>query len=211
MRRPEAEWPVKSEVKLRDFKEKHSRRWSPELSQRRILTQTRKSMAQTIVSSEDGTSAEPQKTVKTQGLGQVVEEPKRMAWGAALVSLVKPEPFSTLSRLCGGTAWVRCAVETWMSKKTQALDQAQGEATVSDVRQKRLVQTMQEWSSAFQDLALAAQDGENFQDSTLNRLVIAKDKETGLLLSGGRIQSWSEDGKAVPLLPFQAWLGTLLA
>lgn len=37
LRRMEAEWPVKSASV--DFKGKHSRQWSPELSQRRLLTQ----------------------------------------------------------------------------------------------------------------------------------------------------------------------------
>lgn len=70
---------------------------------------------------------------------------------------------------------------------------------------------MEEPKAAFQDLVLAAQDGEDFQITTLNRLVVTKDEETGLLLSSGRVQSWSEDGKAEPLFPFGAWLGTLLA
>lgn len=98
-----------------------------------------------------------------------------------------------------------------MSKKNQASGQTKWEAKVSDVRQKRPVLTMEERKSAFQDLALAAHDGEGFQGTTLNRLVVAKDDETGLMLCGGRVQSWSKKRKAVPLLPFQAWLGTLLA
>lgn len=69
----------------------------------------------------------------------------------------------------------------------------------------------EERESAFLDLALAAQMGIDFHDTTLNRLVVIKDEDTGLLLCGGRIQSWNEDKTAVPLIPFRSWLGTLLA
>lgn len=42
-------------------------------------------------------------------------------------------------------------------------------------------------------------------------MVVHKDGRTGILLCGGRIQSWKEDGTAVPLIPFHSWLATLLA
>lgn len=69
----------------------------------------------------------------------------------------------------------------------------------------------EERSLAFQDPAIAVQDGVDFRDTTLNRLVVTRDINTGLLLCGGRVQSSNKDGIAVPLNPFQSWLGTLLA
>lgn len=68
----------------------------------------------------------------------------------------------------------------------------------------------EERAEAFQDVALTAQDGVEFHDSTLNRLVVYKDESRGLLLCGGREQSWNESGRAVPLIPFRSWLATLL-
>lgn len=38
-----------------------------------------------------------------------------------------------------------------------------------------------------------------------------KDDTSGLMMCGGRIQHFKEDHCAVPLLPFENWLGTLLA
>ena len=76
-----------------------------------------------------------------------------------------------------------------MSKNNQSSGQAKWEGKVSEVRQNRPVLAMEERKSAFQDLALAAQDGKDFRGTTLNRLVVAKDNETGLLLCGGRVQS----------------------
>lgn len=118
--------------------------------------------------------------------------------------LVEPKRFSTLSKLCGTIAWTRQAVESWWNKERQASDPAKWEA-----RDYRL--SAAERMTAFQNLVLAAQDGVQFHDTTLNRLVVFKDENTGLLLCGGRVQSWNEDRTAVPLIPFQSWLGTLLA
>ena len=41
--------------------------------------------------------------------------------------------------------------------------------------------------------------------------LVFKDQTPGLLMCGGRIQTFREDHRAVPLLPFQAWISTLLA
>lgn len=70
---------------------------------------------------------------------------------------------------------------------------------------------MGERATAFKDLALAAQEGFEFRDTTLDCLVVLKEEKTGLLLCGGRIQCWNEDRVAVLLIPCQLWLATLLA
>lgn len=142
--------------------------------------------------------------MKDQGPTPAVERPRRKPWGVALVRLVGPERFSSLSKLCGTIAWVRRAAESWLRTSYQASSSANFE-----VRGPRL--SVGERTATFQDLALAAQDGVNFQDTTLNSLVVMKDNNNGLLLCGGRVQSWNEDGTAVPLIPFRSWLGALLA
>lgn len=68
-----------------------------------------------------------------------------------------------------------------------------------------------ERDDVFRDLCLAAQEGIHFPNTTTDRLVVYKDQKSGLLMCGGRIQTFREDRGAVPLLPFQAWISTLLA
>lgn len=38
-----------------------------------------------------------------------------------------------------------------------------------------------------------------------------KEEESGLLVCGGRIQYFNEDKVVVPILPYEAWISTLLA
>ena len=97
---------------------------------------------------------------------------------------------------------MRRAVEIWLGN-SQAPVQSKWEA--------RSYLSVEERATAFKDLALAAQDGVEFRDTTLDRLVVQKEEKTGLLLCGGRIQCWDEDRLAVPLIPCQSWLATLLA
>lgn len=127
---------------------------------------------------------------------------QKRRWGIAMVHLVEPQRFSSLAKLCGTFAWTRRAVGTFR-RRHQAPDQPKWEAS-------RLKLSAEERAEAFQDLALAAQVGVKFNDSTLNRLVVYKDKNTGILLCGGRVQSWVEDGRSVPLIPYHSWLATLL-
>lgn len=120
----------------------------------------------------------------------------------ALVRLVEPRRFSSLARLCGTVAWVKQAVEIWLGI-SQAPVQSKWEA--------RPYLSVEQRATAFKDLALEAQDGVEFRDTTLDRLVVQKEEKTGLLLCGGRIHCWDEDRVAVPLIPCQSWLATLLA
>ena len=121
----------------------------------------------------------------------------------ALVCLVDPRRFSSLARLCETIAWMRRAVEIWLGGNSQAPVQSKWEV--------RPCLSVEERTTAFKDLALAAQDGVEFREATLDRLVVQKVEKTGLLLCGGRIQCWDEDKVAVPLIPCQSWLATLLA
>ncbi|KAL2088697.1 hypothetical protein ACEWY4_015596 [Coilia grayii] len=109
----------------------------------------------------------------------------------------------SLARLCGTIAWMRRAVETWLGGNSQAPVCSKWEA--------RPYLSAEERAVAFKSLALAVQDGVEFHDTTMDRLVVQKEEKTGLLLCGGRIQRWEEDRVAVPLIPCQSWLATLLA
>lgn len=203
---PEAEWPVKTASEIvtsvaDDVKRLQRRAFSAVVT--RSQAEKLSGPSNTDVGADLQDSA-PRPQMKDQGPTPAVERPKRKPWGVALVRLVGPERFSSLSKLCGTIAWVRRAAESWLRTSYQASSSANWE-----VRGPRL--SVGERTAAFQDLALAAQDGVNFQDTTLNRLVVMKDDNNGLLLCGGRVQSWNEDGTAVPLIPFRSWLGALLA
>ena len=69
----------------------------------------------------------------------------------------------------------------------------------------------EKWEAERRNLCLAAQEGVHFPNTTIDRLVIYKDQTSGLLMCGGRIRTYNEDHRAVPLLHFQAWISTLLA
>lgn len=68
--------------------------------------------------------------------------------------------------------------------------------------------TKEKWRSEICALQL---EGVHFPNTTIDRLVIDMDPSSGLLMCGGRIQNFREDYKGVPLLPFHAWISTLLA
>ncbi|KAJ8006705.1 hypothetical protein DPEC_G00109990 [Dallia pectoralis] len=76
---------------------------------------------------------------------------------------------------------------------------------------KEAVLTVGECEDSLRDLFLAAQEGATFQDTTLNRLAVYRDGVTGLLVCGGRFQIFNDDETAVPILPYEAWISTLLA
>ncbi|KAL2096014.1 hypothetical protein ACEWY4_008162 [Coilia grayii] len=120
----------------------------------------------------------------------------------ALVKLVEPKRLSSLTRLCGAVGWLKRAVDTWLGRYTQIPDCLKWE--------ERAYLSAGERATAFKFLALEAQDGTKFCNTTLDRLVIQRDDLTGLFVCGGRAQCWDEDKVAVPLIPCQSWLATLL-
>jgi len=202
LRWPEAEWPVKTASEIvatvaDDVKKLKRKAFSAAVTRAQAKKTSNPSEADISVDLED-------LSIEGQGPTSAAERPKRKPWGIDLVRLVEPKRFSTLSKLCGTVAWTRRAAESWLNKERQISDPAKWEA-----KYPRL--SAEDRATAFQDLVLAAQDSVEFHDTTLNRLVVFKDVNTGLLLCGGRVQSWNKDKTAVPLLPFQSWLGTLLA
>ncbi|KAK7883254.1 hypothetical protein WMY93_029428 [Mugilogobius chulae] len=202
LKRPEAEWPVKMASEIVTKVADNVKR----LQRKAFSAVTTRGQSRKVSSpcSDDGTDVEVHTQPPPKSPAQAAEKLIERSWSVALVNLVNPKRFCSLSKLCGTVAWVRRAVGFWLSVKNRALNSPQWEAKSSKLSAK-------ERSVAFQDLALAAQDGINFKTTALNRLVVTKDETTGLLLCGGRVQSWSEDGIAVPLIPFQSWLGMLMA
>ncbi|XP_077949972.1 uncharacterized protein LOC144389412 [Gasterosteus aculeatus] len=138
------------------------------------------------------------------GLVTVGAQPRKGSGptSVAVVRLVDPQRFSSLARLCGTIAWVRQAVGIWLGNS---------QAPVRSKWEARPCLSVEERVTAFKDLALEAQCGVEFRDATLDRLVVQEEEKTGLLLCGGRIQCWDEDRVAIPLIPCQSWLATLLA
>ncbi|KAM4521343.1 uncharacterized protein PAE49_002487, partial [Odontesthes bonariensis] len=122
--------------------------------------------------------------------------------------LVDERRFSSLTKLIRIIAWTRRAAEQWLKRKSNPVpEQPKWEATTPKLA--GLAGT--ELEGAREDLFLATQEGVTFPDTTLSRLAVYKDVNTGLLLCGGRIQMFNEDETAVPVLPFEAWVSTLLA
>lgn len=120
--------------------------------------------------------------------------------------LVDEKRFSSLTKLVRVIALIRRAAEKWLKRKPNP-KQAKWEATAPN--QAGLTGT--ELQHAREDLFLSAQDDVTFPDTTLSRLAVFKDVDSGLLVCGGRIQMFNEDETAVPVLPFEAWVSTLLA
>lgn len=72
------------------------------------------------------------------------------------------------------------------------------------------VLTVKEREDAFLDLCLAAQQGVTFPVTTLNRLVVSRDESSGVLRCYGRVQVVTQRETGVPLVPYSAWISTLL-
>lgn len=198
LRWSESEWPVKTASEIVSTVADDVKRLQ------------RKALSAVVTRAQSQKVPGPRNADSRANLGDSMLQPsaadklKRRPWGVALVHLVEPKRFSKLSMLCGTVTWVRRAAESWLNSACRAPKSAKWEASSPEL-------TVEDRSQAFLDLALEAQNGVNFHDTTLNRLVVTRDVTTGLLLCGGRVQSWNEDGTAAPLIPFQSWLGTLLA
>lgn len=124
--------------------------------------------------------------------------------------------FSSLTKLIRVVAWVLRAVREWKRKLLQpAPHKIKWEAVLSKeeakVKAKEAVLSVEEYNVALRDFFLAAQEGATFNDTTLSRLAVYKEKKSRLLVCGGRIQFFNQDKVAVPILPYKAWISTLIA
>ncbi|KAK7918663.1 hypothetical protein WMY93_009947 [Mugilogobius chulae] len=173
---------------------------SPKKSARDVAAQARDNVAK--IQKKTFTAVLTRTHLKGQ---DPVQEPKRRPpAGAAVRELVEEGRFSDLRKLVKTIALIWRAAKKFRRVKTK--DKEKWEAVES-----LGVVTVFERRDAFRDLCLAAQEGVNFPSTTTDRLVVYRDQSSGLLVCGGRVQTFTEDQKAVPLLPFQAWISTLLA
>ncbi|GAA6088185.1 uncharacterized protein LOC106611916 [Tachysurus ichikawai] len=113
---------------------------------------------------------------------------RRPPAGSAVTKLIDIRKFSSLTKLIRVIAWVWRAATRWkeMLIKNTASDKPKWEKILSTNRGNQAVLTAGECEDALRDLFLAAQEGQTFQNTTLNRLSVYRDEETGLLVCGGR-------------------------
>lgn len=182
---PESEWPVKSAKDVA-------------VEARENLTRIQKK-AFVAALTRAGAKKEPKQSPISTSM-----DLHRPAAGAVAARLLDVRRFSNLPRLIKSIALV------WRAAKRFLHAKATGRLKWEAVLLAGIV-TVAEREDAFRDLCLAAQEGANFPGTTTDRLVVYRDEVSGLLMCGGRIQYFREDCLAVPLLPFDAWLGTLLA
>lgn len=182
---PEGEWPVKSAKDV-----------AGEAREQIVCIQKKAFVA---ALTRAGGTADP-RAEPTSGPADLHRPPAT----ATVTSLADIQRFSSLARLEKAVALVWRAAKKFLRGRTEERPKWEAIPAAGTI-------TAAEREDAFLDLCLAAQGGATFSNTTTDRLVVYRDKATGLLLCGGRIQHFKEDGLAVPLLPFDTWLGTLLA
>ena len=184
---PVKEWPVKSARELATAAKENVNRLQKKA----------------FVAALTGARIKNQESRQLQDQEQV--EPKRPPAGSAVKNLVDVKRFSDLTRLVKSVAWIWRAAKMFMGKN-QTLNSPKWEAVSSTA-----VISVREREDALRDIFLAAQEGAVFPSTTTDRLVVYRDKESGLLLCGGRVQSFKDDQAGVPILPYSAWVSMLLA
>ena len=148
----------------------------------------------------DGFSGAPASSENGMKLTSIETKETEMLWGARLIDQVDPRRCSSLTKLCEVVGYVRRAVKKWLARVGRASMPAKWEAVL----------TVKERKAAFQDLCLAAQEGVTFPVTTLNRLVVSREEVSGLLKCHGRVQAITQGETGVPLVPYNAWISTLL-
>ncbi|KAM9764604.1 uncharacterized protein ACNS7B_019486 [Menidia menidia] len=128
--------------------------------------------------------------------------PEKTPADSQLKGLVEVRKFSNLHKLVNVVAWVQRAAKKWLEIKVDGRGHLKGELAMLTVRERE---------DALRHLLLEAQEGGTFPVTALNRLVVYKDEESGLLLCGGRVQIFTEDKSAVPMIPYEAWTSVLIA
>ncbi|XP_019738325.1 uncharacterized protein LOC109523554 isoform X2 [Hippocampus comes] len=187
---PESEWPVKTASEV-----------SATVADETIKRLQRRAFSAVVTRHQEKKNDMKPPELGRPGTTPPVFIPIPRMQVVALVRFIGPGRFSSLTKLCGTVAWTRRAVEAWLGGNHQT--------TVN--RNPKPSLTAVERAEAFRCLVLEAQDGAEIRDSTLDRLVVRTDEGTGLLLCGGRIQSWNEGKIAIPLVPMHTRLATLLA
>lgn len=150
------------------------------------------------------TRAQLKKQEVEENQSLIQTEPSRPPGGTVVQELIDVKRFSNLTRLIKTVALVWRAGKKFL--QINKMDKLKWEAVSSAG-----IITLKEREDAFRDLCLAVQKDVVFSNTTIDRLVVYRDMATGLLVCGGRVQVFQEDFKTVPLLPFDAWIATLLA
>lgn len=216
---PLAEWPIKSAGEVAaDAKESVSKMQRKAFSA--VVTRAQAKRRQDLVTQaeepEIGVTADvtlPNLYSDVSSKNHVARhdkpQPRKMSTGSAVEDLLDVRTFSSLSRLVGVVAWVRRAADKWLGLRNQANNQKASQLPHPKEEPQALALNTEDLEYAFRTLCLAAQAGVMIPDTTLNRLVAIK--RDGLLVCGGRIQAFRKDKTVVPLLPYEAWISTLLA
>ncbi|XP_067280641.1 uncharacterized protein [Pseudorasbora parva] len=140
---------------------------------------------------------------------------RRLPSGSSVGKILNISKFSSLTKLIRVTAWVWRAATKWkgMLAKTTTTSKPKKISSALEIksRVKEATLTIIECEDALRDLFLAAQKEVTLPDTTLSRLAVVKEENTGLLLCGGRFQIFNEEKTAVPILPCTSWVSTLLA
>ncbi|KAI3359231.1 hypothetical protein L3Q82_002750 [Scortum barcoo] len=227
LKQPVKEWPKKSAKEVTAYaKEGIDRLQRKSFSAALTRSQVKKNRGD--VPSGAAIPSSPVVTVKDEKDHDVVQsspegnKPKspvrRPPAGSAVRRLIDIKKYSSLSKLIRVIAWVWRAAMKWKMVLTKSSVTASSRPKWEEIssaevkcRTKQAVLTVSEYEDAQRDLFLAAQEDAVFHDTTLNRLTVYKDKETGLLVCGGRYQIFNDEKTTVPILPYDSWLSTLLA
>lgn len=136
--------------------------------------------------------------------------------GSAVRKILDISKFSSLTKLMRVIAWVWRAATKWkrvLARTSTSKLKREKILSAFEIKSriKETTLTIRECEDALRDLFLMAQEEVTFPDTTLNRLAVVRDENTGLLLCGGRFQIFNEEKTAVPILPCTSWVSTLLA
>ncbi|KAG1941179.1 hypothetical protein F2P79_016312 [Pimephales promelas] len=202
---PVEDWPMKSASEVAaDAREVVSKLQRKAFSAVLTRTQAKKQLNPDSPGGEDPIATDEISRVSVSPengkLTLAESEEAETLWGAMLIDQVEPTRCSSLAKLCGVVGYVRRAVKKWLACASRTSIPAKWEAVL----------TVKERKAAFQDLCLAAQKGVTFPVTMLNRLVVSKDEASGLLKCYGRVQTITQGDAGVPLIPYNAWISTLL-
>ncbi|XP_027138459.1 uncharacterized protein LOC113746562 [Larimichthys crocea] len=192
---PVEDWPMKSASEVAaDAREMVSK-----LQRKAFSAVLTRAQAKELLN-PDRVSKAPESSADGVEVTSVETKEAETLWGASLIDQVDPTRYSSLTKLCGVVGYVRRAVRKWLACIGRDSMPAKWEAVLS----------VRELETAFKDLCLAAQKGVIFPVTTLDRLVVSRGEASGLLQCHGRVQTVTPRETGVPLVPYKAWISTLL-
>lgn len=215
LRQPAEEWPKKSAKEvIADAKEGIDK-----LKRKAFSAALTRAQAKKLQSSEmqkNHNNPDSKEPVALLRMSESMGGPpiQRAPAGSMVKQLVEERKFSSLAKLVRVIAWVWRAATKWkMKMKGSAATKAKWEAIPSkeEAKSRQAVLSVGVCEDTLRDLFLAAQEGVTFPDTTCSRLAVYKEKESGLYACGGRIQIFNEEETTVQILPYEAWISTLLA